>query len=299
MKNLQLFITVFQAFTYPSTCHRSKITSLCPIIYGSNYPGQAGDICSRIGKKLYLEAILLLKLDQPSIYPLGDSAITLDLGNLIEEDLHRKVVAMREWILSRKIPGITDIIVSYAAVSVLYDPVLIRKNALSGQTAFDHMRETLEEASALAPIQIVADEEIIRIPVCYGGDFGPDLPFLSEKKLLGPEELVSLHSSPVYRVYMIGFLPGFAYLGKLDPRLETPRKIRPVPVKAGSVGIAGNQGGIYPLNSPGGWHIVGRTPWRMFDPEKEIPVRLRTGDRVQFFPITREEFRELAGPALT
>ncbi|HMH23472.1 MAG TPA: 5-oxoprolinase subunit PxpB [Puia sp.] len=238
-------------------------------------------------------------MDQPSIYPLGDSAITLDLGNLIEEDLHRKVVAMREWILSRKIPGITDIIVSYAAVSVLYDPVLIRKNALSGQTAFDHMRETLEEASALAPIQIVADEEIIRIPVCYGGDFGPDLPFLSEKKLLGPEELVSLHSSPVYRVYMIGFLPGFAYLGKLDPRLETPRKIRPVPVKAGSVGIAGNQGGIYPLNSPGGWHIVGRTPWRMFDPEKEIPVRLRTGDRVQFFPITREEFRELAGPALT
>jgi inhibitor of KinA len=107
--------------------------------------------------------------------------------------------------------------------------------------------------------------------------------------------LVRIHISAVYRVYMIGFLPGFAYLGKLDPRLATPRKTRPVPVAAGSVGIAGSQGGIYPLNSPGGWNIIGRTPVKLFDPEKEMPARLKIGDHVQFYPVTKEEFRGLAG----
>jgi inhibitor of KinA len=236
----------------------------------------------------------LLKLDHTSIYPLGDSAVTLDLGNRIDEALHRKALAIREWLLLRQTPGITDIIVSYSAVSVLYDPVLIRKEAPGDLTAFDHIREKLEEACHTASPGAASDTEIIRVPVCYTGEFAPDLPFLSENKQMSPSELIALHSSGIYRVYMIGFLPGFAYLGKLNPRLETPRKIRPVPVMAGSVGIAGNQAGIYPLNSPGGWHILGRTPLKMFDPEKEMPIRLRTGDRVQFTPITTEEFREMA-----
>src|SRR5882724_4106361 len=251
-----------------------------------------------IGKKLYLETIPVLKLDHTSIYPLGDSAVTLDLGNCIDEELHGKALAIREWLLSRHIPGITDIIVSYSAVSIFYDPVLVLKEAPPGLRAVDQMRARLEEACQLAPAQAIADEEVMRIPVCYEGEFAPDLLPLSEKKQIDPAGLIRLHSSGIYRVYMIGFLPGFAYLGKLDQRLETPRKNRPVPVLAGSVGIAGYQGGIYPLNSPGGWHIIGRTPLKMFDPEKEVPVRLKTGDRVQFFPVTRDEYRELAVKSL-
>jgi inhibitor of KinA len=237
---------------------------------------------------------LCLKLDHTySIFPLGDSAITLDLGNRIDEELNRKALAIREYLLSARWEGITDIIVSYSAISVLYDPIVVRKQAPAVPEAFGRMRARLEEACRVATAETIGLEAPVRIPVCYEPEFGPDLPVLCEMKRMSPEELVSVHSSGIYRVYMIGFLPGFAYLGKMDQRLVTPRKMRPVPVLAGSVGIAGSQGGIYPLNSPGGWQIIGRTPVRLFDPRKEMPTTLKIGDRVQFYPVTPGEFKEL------
>jgi inhibitor of KinA len=159
------------------------------------------------------------------------------------------------------------------------------------------MREILEQAwqQAIPQTSGPGNEEPVRISVCYETEFGPDLRELSLSRQLSIEEAIHLHTNRIYRVYMIGFLPGFTYLGKLDPRLETPRKTRPVPVLAGSVGIAGNQAGIYSLNSPGGWHIIGRTPVKLFDPAKGIPVRLKTGDQVQFYPVSREEYLEIAG----
>jgi len=129
-----------------------------------------------------------------------------------------------------------------------------------------------------------------RIPVCYEGEYGPDLEWVAREKNLPRDKVIRLHSFCTYHVYMVGFLPGFPYMGKTDPRLEVSRKPQPVAVVAGGVGIAGIQTGIYPLNSPGGWQIIGRTPSKLFNPEFDPPVRLQAGDQVQFYPISREEF---------
>jgi inhibitor of KinA len=156
------------------------------------------------------------------------------------------------------------------------------------------MKKVLEQAVEKAIPLPAGEKKPVPVPICYGGRFGPDLEPVSRTKGISTEELIHLHCSSAYRVYMVGFLPGFAYLGKVDPRLDMPRKAIPVPVPAGSVGIVGGQSGIYPLNSPGGWHILGRTPLKLFDPLGEIPIRLRTGDLVQFLPIGPEEFEELS-----
>lgn len=217
-----------------------------------------------------------------------------------------RALAIRNWLVSSQFPGILDIMVAYSSVAVFYDPVEVRKETPCADGAFACMRQRLEMAwqetegkmigqpggTGEAP-EAEGNGAPIRISVCYEGACAPDLEALSREKGMTPDEVIHLHTSPVYRVYMIGFLPGFPYLGKLDERLQTPRKLRPVPVKAGGVGIAGNQTGIYPLNSPGGWQIIGRTPEKLFTPAAENPVRLKIGDLIVFVPITGEQFREL------
>lgn len=233
------------------------------------------------------------------IFPLGDSAITIDLGNLIEEGLNGRALAIAAWLKDRPFPGLLDIIVAYSSVSVFYDPFTVR----NGDTAcpdgvFGIVRRRLEEAwAASSPMSgMEAAGPLVRIPVCYEEDYGPDLSLLGRAKGLSREEIIDLHGSVVYRIFMIGFLPGFPYMGKVDPLLAMGRKQRPVPVAAGGVGIAGDQTGIYPVNSPGGWHIIGRTPLSLFDPHAPIPVLLKPGDPVQFVAISAAEFRELSQP---
>jgi inhibitor of KinA len=238
-----------------------------------------------------------------SIFPLGDSAATIELGELINEELSRKAMAIQAWILSRHVVGIKDVIVSYSSVSVFYDPVeLINRSEATGagqEGAFEYTKVLLEQAWREAMPDSGENggsedmEKIFRVPVCYDGGYGPDRDWLAREKGISVEELIGLHSSRVYRVYMIGFLPGFSYLGELDERLQIPRKEKPVPVKAGSVGIAGSQTGIYPLNSPGGWQIIGRTPLRLFDPHAEMPILLKTGDKVCFLAIGAGEFEAI------
>ncbi len=132
--------------------------------------------------------------------------------------------------------------------------------------------------------------ETISVPVCYDLQLGNDLSIMSELHKLSPDEIISHHQSITYHVFMLGFLPGFAYMGEVDERIATPRKAKPVPTKAGAVGIAGRQTGIYPLNSPGGWHIVGYTPVKMFDAVKETPAFLQPGNLVKFESIGLEEY---------
>jgi inhibitor of KinA len=210
-----------------------------------------------------------------------------------------------------------DIIVAYSSVSVFYDPAGVRAGAASANSgnagvsghsgasansvtsAADFveallMRAWAETVSAGSG-PAVERAHSFRIPVCYQGRYAPDLEGLAGQLGLRTQEIIELHFAEVYRVYMIGFLPGFPYLGTVDKRLQVPRKGRPVPVQAGAVGIAGGQTGIYPLNSPGGWSIIGRTPLKLFDPEADPPVRLQTGDRVQFYPISPREFEGLSG----
>lgn len=258
-----------------------------------------------------------------SIFPLGDSAITIDLGNCIEEQHNIRALALHDWLRAHRFPGMLDIIVAYSSVSVFYDPAVIRADhpedpggafarvrdllvhaceAVEGAVA-NEGRETVEGAVAIEGREAGADGpglpvaaphgRLFRIPVCYQAEYAPDLDWVTHRTGLSREEVIGIHCAITYRVYMIGFLPGFCYMGRVDPRLELPRKQRPVTVVAGGVGIAGMQTGIYPLNSPGGWQIIGRTPVQLFDPQADPPVRLQSGDQVQFYPVSAVEFGQL------
>jgi inhibitor of KinA len=219
----------------------------------------------------------------PFIYSLGDSALTLDLGNCIDEQLNTRVLAIFDWLGVHRFEGIIDLIAAYSSVSVFYDPTLVYDRTAISEWLLEAWRQT-------AAIPLRPEGREIRIPVCYEGEYAPDLEAVARQKGLSFGEVIDLHCSIPYRIYMIGFLPGFPYLGKVDPRLEMPRKIRPVPVIAGGVGIAGWQTGIYSLNSPGGWQIIGRTPIRLFDRNADPPVLLRTGDSVRFYPVSIADF---------
>ena len=229
-----------------------------------------------------------------SIYPLGDSAITIDLGNCIDEQLNIQALAIHDWLQAHRFPGITDIIIAYSSVSVFFDLVLVRAGKINCPNGvYSWIKGLLEQAweeVTNPPPDPGGDGHHFRIPVCYEGEYAPDLEWVARKKGMSNAEVISLHCATPFRIYMIGFLPGFPYMGKIDDRLEISRKDRPVPVMAGGVGIAGIQTGIYPLNSPGGWQIIGRTPIRLFDRKSDPPIRLQSGDRVQFYPISREEF---------
>jgi inhibitor of KinA len=138
--------------------------------------------------------------------------------------------------------------------------------------------------------QLTAQSSLVKIPVCYDNEFAPDLQRMAQSKNISADEIVRIHIADTYRVYMLGFLPGFAYLGRLDKKIAMPRKSHPAPVAAGSIGIAGNQTGIYPLASPGGWQIIGRTPLQLFDADRTEPTLLKAGDTVQFYSISKHEF---------
>jgi len=226
-----------------------------------------------------------------NIFPLGDSGASFDLGNSINLELNQKVRSMRDWLRKQPLGGIKDIIAGYSSVSLLYDPVFIKKKYALTSTVFEFIKEKLEEAWQSSPAKPTANEgELIRIPVCYDGAFGTDLDHIAQTKGLSKEEIVQYHYERNYYIYMIGFLPGFSYMAEVNKKLLMPRKINPVTVASGSVGIAGSQTGIYPLQCPGGWQIIGRTPIKLFDSEATVPVKLTAGQWVQFYPISKEEY---------
>jgi inhibitor of KinA len=228
--------------------------------------------------------------NQFKIFPLGDAAATLDMGNTISEALNQKALAMQQWLLDHPFEGLKDCLVAYSSLTVLYNPVIIKKYYHPPTTIFDWVADRLQQAFEKGVETVNETREVISIPVCYEAPFGPDLAALAQQKELTEQDVVTLHTSTTYNVYMIGFLPGFSYMGEIDEKIAVPRKQHPTQVLAGSVGIAGSQTGIYPLNSPGGWQIIGRTPLKMFDAFVPEPVKLQAGDRVQFYAITKREF---------
>ncbi len=253
-----------------------------------------------------------------AIFPLGDSAVTIDLGNVIDEGFNIRALALHGWLEAHRFPGIRDIVMAYSSVSVFFDPAAVLASGVGCPNGVaDWVGELLARAWAevgqarKAEARQRSDGEgslraegdgrartagqVTRVPVCYEREYAPDLEWVASQKRLTAEEVIELHCGIVYRVYMVGFLPGFSYLGSVDPRLELPRKPLPVNVVAGGVGLAGRQTGIYPLNSPGGWQIIGRTPLKLFDAGTDPPVGLQSGDRVQFYPVSGVEFRELSG----
>lgn len=225
-----------------------------------------------------------------SIFPLGDSALIIDFGNVIDEDVNKRVLAIAHAFQEVGIEGIRDIVPAYSSITVHYEiPKVVKPHNV--RSAFETLK-IKAETLLLKPVEDFAQQRRkIQIPVCYAPKYALDLNQIAVYGKMTPEEVVRLHTSRTYRVYMVGFLPGFAYMGEVDERIALPRKSEPrQQIPEGCVGIAGKQTGIYPLTSPGGWQIVGRTPVKLFDKNKADPVLFAAGDEVQFFSISEHEF---------
>ncbi|RLC77330.1 MAG: allophanate hydrolase [Chloroflexi bacterium] len=222
----------------------------------------------------------------PRFLPAGDMALVVELGDEISEEVNRQVHSLAYVLESASFPGLGEIVPTYRSLLVHYDPLRLSFNEVK-----DLVLEALRRCEEAPP----PEPRVVEIPVVYGGEFGPDIEFVAKHNGLSVEEVIRLHSNATYTVYMIGFVPGFTYLGGLPKRLATPRLPTPrTLVPAGSVGIAGEQTGIYPIDIPGGWRLIGRTPLKLFDPHREPPVLLKPGDKVRFVPITEEEFHKQA-----
>ena len=216
------------------------------------------------------------------ILPYGEQALLINYEQKISLEIHRKVMGLQEQIVQAKIEAIQYIIPAYCSLTIGFDPFQIsyavlkeRILALSDQN-FDSADPNIQSH---------------QIPVCYDPEFAWDMEEIQTHTGLSQEEIITLHSSKPYTVYMLGFLPGFPYMGSVSPNLECPRKEQPrLKIEAGSVGLAGKQTGIYPSRAPGGWQILGRTPVKAFNPVKENPFLFQAGDQVQFYPISRVEF---------
>lgn len=222
-----------------------------------------------------------------SIFPLGDSALTIDFGNIINEDINKKVLKLFHHLKSIDDHSIIDLVPAFSSLTVYYDVASFHQPE---KTAFESMADILEQLFSKS--SNIPEEKInyFEIPVCYSKKFALDINYISEHNALSIEEIIHLHTSKTYKVFMLGFLPGFTYMGEVDYRIEIARKVTPVKLFAGAVGIAGKQTGIYPVESPGGWQIIGRTPIKAFKKEDKNPVLFQPGDVVNFYSITEDEF---------
>lgn len=240
---------------------------------------------------------------EPEIYPLGDAAVSVQLGSGIDPKTHRQVQALAAYLERHPFPGLIEIVPAFVTVTVFYDPLKLRDPATgescrardgSGfRSPYEMIRGIVKRAAANLDNTFESASNIVHIPVCYGGELGPDLNSVAEYHGLTPEEVIEIHSSQDYLVYMIGFAPGFPYLGGLSERIATPRRSTPrLQIEAGTVGIGGNQTGIYPISTPGGWQLIGRTPLPLFRPDESSPSLLKAGDIVRFQPIGLKQFEE-------
>jgi inhibitor of KinA len=233
------------------------------------------------------------KLGRLRLFQLGDCALVLELGTEVSEQTALRVHAVAQHLLDHPPAGVRDVVAAACTVALHYDPLQIQPVS-EAQTPFDALvQQVMQRLDLLDPAVAAAASEH-EIPVCYGAEFGEDLEAVASVHGLTPDEVIALHSAPLYRVQMLGFAPGFAYLAGLDARIATPR--RPTPrtrVPAGSVAIGGELTAVYPFDLPGGWHLIGRSPLSFFDPAAERPSLLVAGDRVRFLPITADEFRRM------
>lgn len=227
------------------------------------------------------------------MYPCGDHALTIAWGNTIDISVNKSVIALFGVLQEANIRGVKDIIPAYNSITVVYDTALLKKDGKT-KTVYEWMSRQV--GKLIDSVEIGTDKKarLVSVPVCYDLSLAPDLASLAAEHQLTIEEVVKLHVGKIYRVYMIGFLPGFAYMGSVDNKIATPRKMNPrTTVPAGSVGIAGEQTGVYPFDSPGGWQLIGQTPLPMFSAKEEDPCLLQPGDDVQFYAVTLTEFEKI------
>lgn len=237
----------------------------------------------------------LLNKSTFSIYYLSERAITIEFGQQIAEYLLDAINNFNVLLHQQSFEGFCTTVPAYTTLTVFFDPLVVSRTAMPGKGCFEKVSGYLTNLNQQKKISKKTTGETVTIPVCYGGTFGPDLEELAGMHQLAITDVIKLHTSAIYTVYMIGFVPGFAYLGGMDERLATLRKTTPrSAVPAGAVGIGGQQTGVYPLQTPGGWQIIGQTPLKLFDTNRPQPSLLKAGDKVVFKPFSLKEFNQLA-----
>ncbi|WP_242876012.1 5-oxoprolinase subunit PxpB [Cellulosilyticum sp. I15G10I2] len=212
----------------------------------------------------------------------ADTAITVQFGNEINENIHNNIMAFCMLLEQANIEGVIELVPTYTTVMIHYDP---------GVILFDEIVQLLKELIKHMHTINLPKGQVIEVPVCYGGKYGPDLEYVANYHGMHIDEVIQIHASSYYLIYMLGFTPGFAYMGGMDKCIATPRLTQPrTKIPAGSVGIAGGQTGIYPIDSPGGWQLIGQTPFILYDPKRQKPILFDAGQRIKFKPITEVEF---------
>lgn len=234
------------------------------------------------------------------ILPLGDAAVLVQFASVGNEsaEIYQLVQAFASHIEQHPFPGMIEFVPAFTSVAIYYDPVTVKQ--VSSQrpesTAYEIVLNNVRGLLAGHTSQLEVHARLIEIPVCYGGEYGPDLEEVAKYHQITPEEVIRIHTSAMYKVFMIGFAPGFPYLGGMSAELATPRRASPrLQIPVGSVGIGGEQTGVYPIETPGGWQLIGRTPLALFRPKQNPPSYLQAGDTVRFRPITKQEYLEWEG----
>jgi inhibitor of KinA len=240
------------------------------------------------------------KLRNAKLLPVGEAAVLVSFDTKIDPVVHQAVRAFAACLEQHPFKGMTEYVEAFTGVTVFYDPAKICGEGLlqpDPEQAYSYQAVVRYLQKLLSGIEIAAQDEprCVRIPVCYGGAYGPDLEAVAEYHGMTAQEVIHLHAGGAYLVYMIGFAPGFPYVGGLPACIATPRRKSPrLAIPKGSVGIAGSQTGVYPLETPGGWQLIGRTPLALFRPEdQENPSLLRAGDRLEFYEITQQEYEAM------
>lgn len=215
----------------------------------------------------------------------GDRALTVEYGNEISEDISSKVRSMMVALELNKIEGVIEIVPTYRSLMLHYNPLAIKYDDLVRKLKL--LEGKLNDISMPEP-------EVIEIPTLYGGEYGPDIENVAQYNETTVEEVIKIHSSKEYLIYMLGFTPGFPYLGGMDEKIATPRlKVPRTKISQGSVGIAASQTGIYPIDSPGGWQLIGKTPLKLYDPNREVPILLKAGNYIKFIPISEKQYKSI------
>ena len=228
------------------------------------------------------------------ITPAGDSALRIELAAAIGEAESLRVQSACAALDAAAIPGLTELVPAYTTLTAHYDARVVAAACAPADDLVGWLSLRVAQALEKLPAKPARKGRLVEIPVCYGGEFGPDLEAVAAHTKLGRDEIVRLHQKEEYLVYLLGFAPGFPYLGKISPKLAMPRRAAPRPsVAPGSVGIVNDQTCIYPLATPGGWNLLGRTPLRLFNPAENPPALLQSGDRVRFRAIDAAEFARL------
>lgn len=218
-------------------------------------------------------------------FPAGDHAMVVEFGSIIAENINQKVHALAGWIEEKQIEGVVELLPTFRSLMIYYDCHVV---------SFEQLKRKVSEFDDTKVSAGAEKKKITKVPCCYGARFGSDLHDMEKILGIDKDEIIRIHSSVCYKIYMLGFLPGFVYLGGLDKRIEVPRLSSPrVKINPGSVGIGGNQTGVYPVASPGGWRLIGGTPLDFYDPDREKPILCNAGEYIRFVPIHIDEYYDI------